>query len=463
MIKKTVDAQPAITKKVLLDNLVLRINENIYLLMNLYSFRRKYISSDVFDILLSINEKRKANIELTSEEENCYCSLLNEKQTFDEKTIKLVDGEYRTQDHLSTRAPIKGITINLGYQCNLRCNYCYQNHYRTKDGNICEADIAFIQQFISNYNYPNTSTIEVVTISGGEPLININIETIKHIFDSFSDSKFHLFTNGINIMKYKDAIDFSKFSEIQVSLDGTDEVISSISSLAESNYFFQIVDGINYLTSLGCKVNIVCMLSKNIANWFDRFMDLLVGKHVFNVNGSVKMRLSIPNNHYANEVMDRNFLTLEDYFKIQNLIRTKKYDNVQLDLPYGIAKIAEFIRRPQNATKMGKVRVCKSTEKTPVVFGPNGKVYWCTCMEPEEGIIGNYYENIIYDEFINEISSRSVFSATRCTNCPVRYICASGCPLVLLCGNRDIGFSACNDLDDEEFIDNLERFIYENN
>lgn len=444
----------AIYKRIIFDNIVLHADD-YWLLMNLFSFRRTILSNEEYEELKNTYEKY-IRYQRINEEDNIYNKLVKEKQILEDSVIKKIDILQRKEKKYEVGS-IREITITLSYKCNLNCGYCYQKDHRYDEGIVKSEDVLKIKRFIDDYN-KQKDYLEEVTISGGEPLLEENIETIKNILKIFGDKKINFFTNGINIVKHFQDIDFKKISEIQISLDGQDKVISKLSNIKEVKYFDKIIEGIHLAVREGCKIRIVCMFSHGISKWVEDFLEELLKRNI--INEIQEIRFSIPTKYKDNQITNNDYFSFEEYLLMKEIIRNNNYNGkVVLDTLTGFARLQSIIGRPLNERYYGKTGICRINEKIPMTFGPNGNIYWCICMEPNEGIIGNYYTNKINKDVLNELISRDIFTVKECRECKIRYLCATGCPSKLFVTGEKILTPVCDAYNNEFLVDRLEEFI----
>lgn len=85
---------------------------------------------------------------------------------------------------------IKSLSLEMGYQCNIRCSFCYQEHYSAKDNmprEIWEHKLA-----------PLYKSIEHLTFLGGEPtVIKGAKELAAYVINQHPHIKLRTITNGI--------------------------------------------------------------------------------------------------------------------------------------------------------------------------------------------------------------------------------------------------------------------------
>lgn len=104
-----------------------------------------------------------------------------------------IDGEGPTAGELATFIRFQG--------CNLRCSWCDTKYSWSKN------DITEKLSSDEIYNYIKSNRVSNVTLTGGEPLIQENIEELLEILSNDDELTVHIETNGaINIGNFKEAI-----------------------------------------------------------------------------------------------------------------------------------------------------------------------------------------------------------------------------------------------------------------
>lgn len=112
-----------------------------------------------------------------------------------------IDGEGPTAGELATFIRFQG--------CNLRCSWCDTKYSWAKE------DITEKLSAHQIYKYIKNNKVNNVTLTGGEPLIQNNIEELLEILSKDEDLNVHIETNGaVNIGKFKEAVKSSNISYI---------------------------------------------------------------------------------------------------------------------------------------------------------------------------------------------------------------------------------------------------------
>ena len=104
------------------------------------------------------------------------------------------------------------IDLNIGYDCNFRCKYCFEKlgdkQYRSEcmSNEVIEHSISYIQHLLDNV-FEKTDNIKLMFF-GGEPLLHIDI--IEHFVKVFKDNdrvRYHIVTNGTLVKDNIDALE----------------------------------------------------------------------------------------------------------------------------------------------------------------------------------------------------------------------------------------------------------------
>jgi len=145
-----------------------------------------------------------------------------------------IDGEGPTAGELATFIRFQG--------CNLRCSWCDTNYSWT------EQDITEKLTSEEIYRYIKKNKVDNVTLTGGEPLIQNNIEELLLILSKDDQLKVHIETNGaVNIGKFKQAVKGENISYIVdfklPSSNMTEKMVMENLNLVSKNDVYKFVVG----------------------------------------------------------------------------------------------------------------------------------------------------------------------------------------------------------------------------
>jgi sulfatase maturation enzyme AslB (radical SAM superfamily) len=264
-------------KRFVLGNLIYYLEENSVLIINLITFRREKISTNLLAALIKIEHKIDNRISLSNQESIILKDLYNSKQVLSKDVISELDQTMENESEAFInnmyKFSVKAFVINLTHECNFKCTYCYQNKYKKESKYkqfITIKDIDQIKEYLE-HNCFDLNEIDEIIFSGGESLLPQNINTINYTLKNIKSKKFKIFTNGVNLYDYRKHIDYRKIDEFQISLDGTAEIIKCVNHYTDLNSFDKIIDGIKYIESLNKKNSIVVIWTKGLERAFKKF------------------------------------------------------------------------------------------------------------------------------------------------------------------------------------------------
>ena len=353
---------------------------------------------------------------------------------------------------------IKGFTINLSHHCNFACDYCYQNSFKSNP-DYCNSmsiqDLVDIQEYLK-MNCFESGEIDEIVISGGEPLLEENVEAINYICNNFLSKRKSLYTNGVNILKFKDRINFDMFDEFQISFDGPTDVIKAVN---HANYDATLIlKGISYLLSRGKRVKIATMWTRNLEAYLDEYIDVL--KDMVADNPSLSVGIVIAKDFYHGNVVDEKMYSSEYILTCMKKYNPKLANslNCGIDFLSEISFLRALLSRPINSQENVRYRKCDITKTVPLLFEANGEVHWCMCMGNEKGIVGNFKKKEVFLDRILERGNRSIYTIEKCKKCKLRYICSAGCMLGLK-NSENINDPVCGFFQDAFFWEHMEEFL----
>ena len=144
------------------------------------------------------------------------------------------------------------------YTCNFDCSYCFQDEYTNPNDNV-KAEV--IDAFFEYVDQRFANKQKYITIFGGEPLLNspVKRESIKMVIADANKRNLDIamVTNGYNIIDYIDILKTAHIREIQVTMDGTEQVHDLRRMLkGGKGSFNKIAEGIDLLLSNNIPVNL---------------------------------------------------------------------------------------------------------------------------------------------------------------------------------------------------------------
>jgi uncharacterized protein len=312
------------------------------------------------------------------------------------------------------------------YSCNFACTYCYQDLYTNP---VQELSTEVVDAFFSYVSREFAGRKKYVTIFGGEPLLNSSKqkELISHILarSAESDLEVSFVTNGYFLEEYSQLLREAKIREIQVTLDGTEEVHNRRRFLKGGNGSFEkIVRGIDSCLVNQIDINLRMVIDKeNIGN-LPELAQFAIDK---GWTKSAFFKTQIGRNyelHHCQSDPDRLFDRVSIYESIYEL--TKEHPHI-LEFYKPAYSVAKFIS--ENGELPDPLFDSCPACKTEWAFDYTGQIYSCTAtVGKAEESLGTFYPAVTRrTSIIEEWEKRDVTSIPECKDCPVQLACGGGC------------------------------------
>lgn len=315
------------------------------------------------------------------------------------------------------------------YSCNFACSYCYQEGYepvkQTLNSDIIDAFFAYVRtEFAGRKKY--------VTVFGGEPLLpgETQRKHIAYMIQKANEAELDLafVTNGFTLSEYVDLLKTASIREIQVTLDGTQEVHDSRRFMkGKLPTFEKIVEGIDACLEAGLNINLRMVVDKDNIDNLAALSRFAIDK---GWTKSPYFKTQIGRNyelHFCNSSPDRLFDRATLYAYMYELMKEHPYIAEFYKPAYSISKyIAEHGTLP--TPLFDSCPACK----TEWAFDYTGTIYSCTATVGKKGEeLGTYYPKVTKNEsVIDEWQSRDITTIEKCKSCDVALACGGGCASV---------------------------------
>lgn len=356
-----------------------------------------------------------------------------EEQLFKRKYLDFLDA--RDDDEVQ-------IFFTPWYTCNFDCSYCFQDEYTNPNEAV---KVEVIDAFFKYIDFKFSDRKKYITIFGGEPLLNnpMKRESIRRVIEGANRRSIDIaiVTNGYHVVDFIDELKQANIREIQITLDGTDEVHDARRMMkGGKGTFDKIVRGIDLLLENHIPVNLRMIIDKENVDNLPALSRFAIEKG-WTCNPNFKTAFGRNYElHHCQTNNGRLFSRIEMYQEIYQII--KNYPEV-LELHMPAFSIAKFIF--ENGELPNPLFDSCTGAKTEWAFDYTGKIYSCTATVGNEGDeLGTYYPEInLNDELIEEWEERDVLSIKECTNCPVSLACGGGCAAVAKSRNGKIQDPDC--------------------
>jgi len=425
------------------------------LLINSLSGAVDIIEKDLWHALPSIlNDSRQA----TEAEDVLISKLKNRGYLFEDakKERATLENLWVTMRKLSSnRAPIS-IVICPTYNCNFRCQYCYEDlDMRSSKEYLKVADMerifVSIEQIVADRK-PRGVEIELF---GGEPLLPRNRPVVKRVL-SFCHEKHYpmtIITNGSNISRQeglKAALKQHKeiITKLQITIDGLSELHNRRRPYANGKGSFQaIVDAIDWLLKeeikVAMRVNVDAENIDQLPALTDFIYDKSWSESKYFMAGLAP--LTDHTNQQPPHLLSEDVI-VEKIIKMQNQDPRMK-EAYLLSMFRVLNHLTQVIGlRSGEEMSLPAFQFCETNSLSFYVFGADGYVYAC----PEA--VGNHKHAVgrfkpefeMYQDKLNQWDNRHILTMEECRNCPIATFCGGGCAYAALESNGAIDKPVCN-------------------
>lgn len=315
------------------------------------------------------------------------------------------------------------------YTCNFDCSYCFQDEYTNPNENV-KAEV--VDAFFRYIDHKFADRQKYITIFGGEPLLNSPAKraSITQVISGANQRNLDIaiVTNGYHIVDYIDLLKTARIREIQVTMDGTQEVHDARRMLrGGKGSFYKIAEGIDLLLENNIPVNLRMIVDKDNVNNLPEIARFAIEK---GWTSSPHFKTALGRNYELHHCQTNNkklFSRIEMYQEIYKIV--KKYPEV-LEFHKPAFSISKFIF--ENGELPNPLFDSCTGAKTEWAFDYSGKIYSCTATVGNQGDeLGSFYPKIeLNEDLIEEWEERDVLSISECTTCAVRLACGGGCAAV---------------------------------
>jgi uncharacterized protein len=397
----------------------IRNSEN-YFIVNLLSGNADILSPEEAQKLeeLRINEMVPDNAFTRELSEKGYItSLADEKSLYRQKYLEHLD--------LTDSEEIQLFFVT-NYSCNFACSYCYQDEYTQDRGQLTTEIIDAFFNYIGN-NFAGRR--KYITVFGGEPLLpgQKHMELISYLAGKSAAAGIDLcfVTNGYTLSEYTGILKKGKIREIQVTLDGTNDVHNSRRFLKGGGpTFHRITEGIDACLANGMPVNLRMVIDRENIGDLPSLARFAIEK---GWTGNPLFKTQIGRNyelHHCQSSPGKLFDRISLYEEIYKLVIEHPHISQFYKPAYSVSKfLSENGRLPEPL--FDSCPACK----TEWAFDYTGSIYPCTATVGKPGeLLGTFHPQVtLNDEMAAEWESRNVLAIDECSNCSLQLACGGGC------------------------------------
>lgn len=333
-------------------------------------------------------------------------------------------------------------TFILSYNCNYRCDYCYQNKYKTCKEKLKEEDLENINLFYELYShhYSKVSKISSISIMGGEPFLEENKNILNKIFEIWPNSEYIFTTNGSYILSYTDLLTKMSKVRMRISLDGIRDVHYKKRIPTDRSLYGMTMEGISWLTKHDIPINILTVFRPEYKDSYSAFLDQLENYGWPNEKFGLGFLLET---NGGSDSVDKNYY-LKCIETIEELVTGDsrfKYSNIQKLLPKEYLSSMLIKESQKHGVRLHR---CDALFTPSYTFAPDGKIYLCPASNHEDTIVGTFRPKEFVDfERIEMFQARTVDRLSSCNNCIIKSLCKGGCPISALITSSNIQTGYC--------------------
>jgi uncharacterized protein len=328
------------------------------------------------------------------------------------------------------------------YACNFACSYCYQDEYAPPPA-VDQDEV--ITAFFSYVDDTFADRRKYVTLFGGEPLLpspasrrvvaRMVAETARRELD------LAVVTNGYHLAEAVQTLAGGRIREVQVTLDGTEEVHDTRRYLkGGAGTFRQIAAGVDACLAAGLPVNLRSVIDRDNVEAFGALAHFAIDK---GWTEHPRFKTQIGRNyelHHCQSERARLYTRLSLYEDLHRLIE-RDPEILRFHRPaFSVARFL-FDNGALPAPLFDSCPACK----TEWAFDYTGRIYPCTANVGKQGeAVGTFHPARRLDAAaVAAWEERDVLGIEACRGCASQLACGGGCGAVSKNKTGDVATPDC--------------------
>jgi len=321
------------------------------------------------------------------------------------------------------------VTLEITYQCNLRCLHCYLPNVNSFTRDYNRLSISELKNLITALEQHELCQM---VISGGEPLLRKDIFELLDFIVSKTNILPYIVTNGTLIDHHtaKKLTEYDLLKDcVQVSIDGASEETHDI--LRGDGSYKRALQGVKNLLSYGGSPTmgfvITSLNAKDVTKYVDLAYDLGVNSVHFMPlmpSGKAKIKWNILKLSKG----ERNKI------KYQIEIMRKEKPHMKIIVDPALCPPPD-LNNLELSDHDAKFIGCEAG-RLELTITPEGDVIPCSLLRDPQFIAGNVREKDIkyiwqtspVFSIFRSVRPASISADEKCKNCKLFKICAGGCP-----------------------------------
>jgi uncharacterized protein len=394
-------------------------DSNNYFIINLLSGNADLLTNSEAEDIRSIIAGKKIDNDffLQLKDKGYLADPEEEKRLYRKKYLEFLDSREKEEIQLF---------FITNYSCNFSCSYCYQDQYLNPGVEITKE---VIDSFFTYIETEFAGRKKYITVFGGEPLLDspkqrLNIEYLIEKA-SLANLEICFVTNGYTLSEYTKILEKGKIREIQVTLDGTENIHNVRRHLKGGGPTFRkIVEGIDACLEKKIPVNLRMVADmENINNLPELSMYAIDKRWTKNAYFKTQIGRNYELHHCqsdSNKLFDRISL----YETIYEIIKKHPHVSQFYKPAYSISKFL-FENGELPEPLFDSCPACK----TEWAFDYTGSIYPCTATVGKEGeSLGTFFPvKHLKSESVYDWEKRDITSIKECRKCNLQLACGGGC------------------------------------
>lgn len=404
-----------------------------YVLIHSYIGNVDILEKEYGDILIESREENK-EVDRSRIPEEIYNQLISKYYIVDSKTTDK-QRYFKIANKIKQISSNKNVSYTLipSYECNFRCSYCFEREVVGKCTNNKKMSRELVDAIFRDIDKKNDEDKSIViTLFGGEPLLESNKEINDYILQNAKDReiKVSAISNGYELDCYIDEFKKGYFSSIQITLDGSEAIHNSRRyRIGRKPTFRKIIENIEKILKIevGPKISVRINIDKHNFNDVNNLYKL------FNDKGWLKNNKF---NFYTKSVHACYAKTSERVYDTDVIDNVKLFKdnikNMKCNIQYRrmISDVKCILSAEKKMTAL-RTSACGATNGM-LVIDAYGDVYACyeevDCKENRIGYVDLDKEEIIYNDKQEKWLNRHVQNLDECSKCSYSLVCGGNCP-----------------------------------
>lgn len=364
------------------------------------------------------------------------------------------------------------ITVLPTYNCNFRCEYCFERNLQNKgkkwlDARMSTTTVDSIFNQLKKYVEAGKH-VDGIYLFGGEPLLRSNKDIVEYICSKSREMNLPIYciSNGYDLDSYIDLLVEYKFKYIQITIDGIEAEHDKRRYLAGGQgSFARIMKNVALALENGVNIVLRTNVNKKNINEMQRLVELY----------SSKGWIGMPNFKYYFKSTLRCYDAACDAYSDIELIKdlskelgVSNHEVFQFNSIYGSLSDSLVYMIKNNGFAPLRSGYCGANVGMYTI-DPFGDIYPCWDVLSEEseriGYVNNETDEFVFNENHDRWKCRTVDKIPDCKECPYLLFCGGGCAAQAKVMHNDINKVFCDGFQkvfDQVATEVCEKIIQEN-